>query len=179
MPGHTTSWLVGHPEMAARPARTRSNACRGIFEPTLDPTNEKTYKFLKTFFKEMAALFPDAYMHIGGDENKGKQWDGEPDIQAFMKEKGIKDNHELQAYFNNRILEISAKAWQDNDGLGRDISARPAEGRRHPFVAWAKGVGRSRKTGLPRRSVERLLHRPCFSRFGPLLSSIQFRQVPL
>jgi len=57
----------------------------------------------------MAALFPDAYMHIGGDENEGKQWDRNPQIQAFMKAKGIKDNHALQAYFNQRLLKILQK----------------------------------------------------------------------
>jgi hexosaminidase len=57
----------------------------------------------------MAALFPDAYMHIGGDENEGKQWDRNPQIQAFMKAKGIKDNHALQAYFNQRVLKILQK----------------------------------------------------------------------
>jgi hexosaminidase len=58
---------------------------------------------------EMAALFPDAYLHIGGDENEGKQWDRNPQIQAFMKEKGLKDNHALQAYFNQRMLKILQK----------------------------------------------------------------------
>jgi hexosaminidase len=81
----------------------------GIFEPALDPTREEVYKFLETFLGEMAALFPDAYMHIGGDENEGKQWDRNPKIQAFMKEKGIKDNHALQAYFNRRLLKILEK----------------------------------------------------------------------
>jgi hexosaminidase len=57
----------------------------------------------------MAAIFPDAYLHIGGDENEGKQWDANPQIQAFMKEKGIKDNHALQAYFNQRMLKILQK----------------------------------------------------------------------
>jgi hexosaminidase len=57
----------------------------------------------------MAGLFPDAYLHIGGDENEGKQWDRNPQIQAFMKEKGIKDNHALQAYFNQRVLKILQK----------------------------------------------------------------------
>ncbi|HKQ52683.1 MAG TPA: family 20 glycosylhydrolase, partial [Pyrinomonadaceae bacterium] len=55
------------------------------------------------------ALFPDAYMHIGGDENEGKQWDRNPQIQAFMKEKGIKNNHALQTYFNQRLLQILKK----------------------------------------------------------------------
>jgi hexosaminidase len=57
----------------------------------------------------MAALFPDEYLHIGGDENEGKQWDRNPQIQAFMKEKGIKDNHALQTYFNQRLLQILKK----------------------------------------------------------------------
>ena len=92
-----------------RPVLTRLNARAGIFEPALDPTREQTYKFLDVFFGEMATLFPDAYMHIGGDENEGKQWDRNPQIQAFMKEKGIKDNHALQAYFNQRVLKILQK----------------------------------------------------------------------
>jgi hexosaminidase len=109
IPGHSTSWLVGHPEMGSAPGPYKIERGAGIFEPALNPTREQTYKFLDTFLGEMAALFPDAYMHIGGDENEGKQWDRNPQIQAFMKEKGIKDNHALQAYFNQRLLKILQK----------------------------------------------------------------------
>jgi hexosaminidase len=109
IPGHSTSWLVGHPELGSAPGPYKIERAAGIFEPALDPTREQTYKFLEIFLGEMAALFPDAYMHIGGDENEGKQWDRNPQIQAFMKEKGIKDNHALQAYFNQRILKILQK----------------------------------------------------------------------
>src|SRR5258706_380179 len=109
IPGHSTSWLVGHPEMGSAPGPFKIERRAGIFEPALDPTREQTYKFLDTFLGEMAALFPDAYMHIGGDENEGKQWNRNPQIQAFMKEKGIKDNHALQAYFNQRVLKILQK----------------------------------------------------------------------
>ena len=109
MPGHATSWLVSHPEIGSAPGPYKIERLPGIFDPTLDPTNEKTYKLLEPFFAEMAALFPDAYMHIGGDENEGKHWSANPQIQAFMKEKGIKDNHELQTYFNKRILKFLQK----------------------------------------------------------------------
>jgi hexosaminidase len=102
MPGHATSWLVGYPELGSAPGPYTIERRAGIFEPALDPTREEVYKFLDTFLGEMAALFPDAYMHIGGDENEGKQWDRNPKIQAFMKEKGIKDNHALQTHFNKR-----------------------------------------------------------------------------
>lgn len=115
MPGHATAWLVAHPEIGSGvPGQTYQIERKpGIFDPTLDPTNEKTYQILKVFYKEMSALFPDAYIHIGGDENEGKQWNANPKIQAFMKEKGIKDNHQLQTYFNKRIL----KFLQQNDKI--------------------------------------------------------------
>ena len=109
IPGHSTSWLVGYPELGSAPGPYTIERRPGIFEPALDPTREEVYKFLDGFLSEMAALFPDAYMHIGGDENEGKQWDRNPSIQAFMKAKGIKDNHALQAYFNTRLLKILQK----------------------------------------------------------------------
>ena len=109
IPGHSTSWLVGYPELGSAPGPYTIERRPGIFEPALDPTREEVYKFLDVFLSEMAALFPDAYMHIGGDENEGKQWDRNPAIQAYMKAKGIKDNHALQAYFNTRLLKILQK----------------------------------------------------------------------
>ena len=109
IPGHSTSWLVAYPELGSAPGPYKIERGAGIFEPALDPTRDQTYKFLDTFLGEMARLFPDEYMHIGGDENEGKQWDRNPQIQAFMKEKGINDNHALQAYFNQRVLKILQK----------------------------------------------------------------------
>ncbi len=109
IPGHSTSWLVGYPELGSAPGPYTIERRPGIFEPALDPTREEVYKFLDTFLGEMAALFPDEYLHIGGDENEGKQWDRNPAIQAYMKKNGIKDNHALQAYFNTRLLKILQK----------------------------------------------------------------------
>jgi hexosaminidase len=109
MPGHATAWLVSHPEIGSAPGPYKIERKPGIFDPTMDPTNEATYKLLEPFFKEMAALFPDKYMHIGGDENEGKQWNANPKIQEFMKKNNIKDNHALQTYFNKRILKFLQK----------------------------------------------------------------------
>jgi hexosaminidase len=109
IPGHATSWLVGHPELGSAPGPYQIERRPGIFEPALDPTRDEVYKFLDQFFGEMATLFPDAYIHIGGDENEGKQWDRNPRIQEFMKATGIKDNHALQAHFNQRLLKILQK----------------------------------------------------------------------
>ncbi|MEP7340100.1 MAG: family 20 glycosylhydrolase [Acidobacteriota bacterium] len=109
MPGHTTAWFVSHPELASAPGPYRIERQWGIFDPAMDPTNERLYEVLDGFLGEMAALFPDAYLHIGGDENEGKQWNANPKIQAFIKEKNLKNNHGLQAYFNKRVAAILTK----------------------------------------------------------------------
>lgn len=109
MPGHATAWVVSHPEIASAPGPYKIERQPGVFDPTLDPTNEKTYKLLEPFFAEMAQLFPDAYLHIGGDENEGKQWAANPQIQAFMKKNGLKTQDDLQQYFNKRILKFIEK----------------------------------------------------------------------
>lgn len=106
IPGHATAWMVGHPELASAEGTYKIEKFFGVFDPTIDPTKKETYKFFEKFFKEMAQLFPDDYMHIGGDENNGVQWDKNPKIQEFMKKNGIKNNHELQAYFNGNLLKI-------------------------------------------------------------------------
>ncbi len=111
MPGHATAWLVSHPEIGSgAPGQTyKIERKPGIFDPTLDPTNEKTYKILEVFFKEMSELFPDAYLHIGGDENAGKQWKANERIQAFMQKNSLKTQDDLQQYFNRRILKFIEK----------------------------------------------------------------------
>jgi len=109
MPGHVTSWLAGHPELAALPGPYSIERKYGIMDPALDPTKEYTYKFLDAFLGEMAKLFPDEHLHIGGDENNGKHWDQSPTIAKFKAANGIKDNHDLQTYFNKRLLQILTK----------------------------------------------------------------------
>jgi hexosaminidase len=93
MPGHATSWIVAYPELGSAPAPSSIERKWGIKDPTMDPTRESTYLFLEEFIEEMCGLFPDEYFHIGGDENNGRQWDANEDIQVFMKEKNIEDNH--------------------------------------------------------------------------------------
>lgn len=109
IPGHATSWLVGYPELATIKKAYSIEREWGVMDPVLDPSKESTYEFLEIFLSEMAALFPDTYMHIGGDENNGKHWNQAEHIQKFKSENGIADNHELQALFNQRLHSILTK----------------------------------------------------------------------
>lgn len=109
VPGHATAILAAYPELGSKDTTYTLIRNSGIFDATLNPTIDKTYTFLDELFGEVSQLFPDPYFHIGGDENEGKHWDENMEIQAFMKERGIKDNHQLQAYFNIRLSEILKK----------------------------------------------------------------------
>ena len=109
MPGHSTAWFVGHPELASGKGPYEIERRWGIFEPAMDPTNERVYKFLDELIGEMAKVFPDHYFHIGGDEVNGREWDANSKIQAFMKVHGLKNNEALQAYFSGRVQKLVTK----------------------------------------------------------------------
>ncbi|HJZ66356.1 MAG TPA: family 20 glycosylhydrolase [Candidatus Acidoferrum sp.] len=109
MPGHSSSWFVGYPEIASTSGPFKIEEEWGVMDPAMDPMNEKTYKFLDTFIGEMAKLFPDHYFHIGGDELNGKAWDANPKIQEFKKAHNYKTNDELQTYFSQRVQKLVNK----------------------------------------------------------------------
>jgi len=129
MPGHTSSWILAYPEYGSGEDIKELPRVFGIPRAELDPSNEKTYKFIDSFVGEMAEIFPDEYFHIGGDETKGQGWLENPRIAAFMKKKGFSTPAELQAYFNQRLLPILTRhhkkmiGWDEilNPALPKDI----------------------------------------------------------
>ena len=109
MPGHSAAWLVAYPELNSG---TQPDGIRrefGISDSALDPTREETYKFIQRFLTEMATVFPDPYIHIGGDETPAPDWKKNPRILQFMKAHNLKDKEALQAYFNTRVLTMLTK----------------------------------------------------------------------
>lgn len=129
VPAHTTAILTAYPEFASVKRNYHLQRYFGVFDPVMDPTNEKLYPFLASLYGEMAALFPDAYFHIGGDENTGKDWEQTPHIKAFMNSHGMKTAMDLQTWFNQRLLPIVKKTgktmigWDEvfQPGLPKEI----------------------------------------------------------
>ncbi|MCW5964532.1 MAG: family 20 glycosylhydrolase [Bryobacterales bacterium] len=109
VPTHIASWLVGYPELGSRPGPYTLIRSFGIFHPTFDPTRDETYEFLGNLFAEMATIFPDKYMHIGGDELTGKPWRENARIQRFMGSQGLRSIDDLQVYFTKRLLPLVEK----------------------------------------------------------------------
>ena len=116
MPGHSTAWFVGYPELASGPGPYAIERRWGIFDPAMDPSRESTFKFLDKLIGEMAELFPDHFFHIGGDEVNGKQWDANPEIQKFMRAHKLKNDQELQQYFTLEVQKIVSKHHKEMVG---------------------------------------------------------------
>jgi hexosaminidase len=108
MPGHVSSWLVSHPELGSRPGPYRIERDWGLFDAALDPSKEEVYRFLDGFLGEMALLFPDLYVCVGGDEGTGRHWDASPRVVAFGKQKGFTSHRGLLGYFAERVARIAA-----------------------------------------------------------------------
>jgi hexosaminidase len=109
MPGHTRAWLVGRPDLSSDPGPYTIRREFGVEAVAMDPTKESTYQLLDAFIGEMATIFPDPYLHLGGDETPGTQWKNSPHVVAFMNEHNFKNTEELQTYFSQRVLELAKK----------------------------------------------------------------------
>lgn len=129
MPGHSTAWLMAYPELASGSTPTSIRREFGVSDYAIDPTRDETYTFIDTFLGEMATIFPDAYVHIGGDESPAPDWKKNPRILAFMRQHDLKNNDALQAYFNTRVLKTIARlhkhmvGWDEvlTPGLPKDV----------------------------------------------------------
>jgi hexosaminidase len=147
VPGHTSSWLVGYPQLGSASGPFQIERKWGIFEPTLDPSRDEVYTFLDGLIGEMASLFPDEYFHIGGDEVLDAEWLHNPAIQAFCKKNGIKNSKELHAYFNHRVQAVVRKhgkkmiGWDEvlSPGLAADTVIQSWRGQQSLADAARKG----------------------------------------
>jgi hypothetical protein len=134
VPAHTTAILTAYPEFASVKRTYTLQRYFGVFDPVMDPTNEKLYPFLDRLFSEMAGLFPDEFFHIGGDENTGKDWEATPHIKAFMQARGMKNYMDLQTWFNQRLVGIVRKTGKTM--MGWDEIFRPGIPKEVVIQSW-------------------------------------------
>lgn len=109
VPGHSLAALVAYPELACMKAPTAVNVGNKFYgedENTLCIGKEETFEFMDKVLTEVAALFPDEYIHIGGDECFKGFWHKCPRCQARMKTEKLKNENELQSYFIHRMESL-------------------------------------------------------------------------
>ncbi len=125
MPGHGSAaiaaypWLSCFPEkpthipvnmISAKSAEEQKNGriklvqeTWGVFDDVFCAGNDSTFIFLQHVIDEVMPLFPSKYFHVGGDECPKTHWKTCPRCQKRMKDHNLKDEHELQSYFIQRI----------------------------------------------------------------------------
>lgn len=101
-PGHALAPIVAYPELGSAPPDASKMGDWGVF-PWLYNTDDATFAFLDDVLTEVMDLFPSTFIHVGGDEAIKDQWKASPKIQAKIRELGLKDEHELQSWFIQRV----------------------------------------------------------------------------
>jgi hexosaminidase len=101
VPGHTTCWLVARPDWGTGTATATRRF--GVHEACLDPTSEAVYEALAELLGEVAEVFPDHHLHLGGDEVHPAWWSASERVQTFMSEHGMSGIADMQAHFNVRV----------------------------------------------------------------------------
>lgn len=102
IPGHSRAAIAAYPELSTQPDTIWNVATTwGMYNRQNNVLAPKpaTFKFLEKVFDEVVALFPSPYIHVGGDECSKIWWKQDLATQAFMKQKGLKNETALQTYF--------------------------------------------------------------------------------
>ena len=118
MPGHATAVCRSYPEI--------SGGGEGKWlHFTFHPCKEETFEFISNVLDEIVALFPSPYIHIGGDEvHYGNQsWFTDPEIQQFIKDKGLGNEVGLEHYFVRRAADLVASKGKTMIGWDEIIDA--------------------------------------------------------
>ena len=126
MPGHFKSAIDNYPYLSC----TGEPGWGQTFSKPACLGKETTYQFCKDVLAEIADLFPSKYIHIGGDEVNIQSWEACPRCQKSIKDHNLKDEHELQSFFNKDIeafLKTKGKrliGWDEiaDGGLSKDAT---------------------------------------------------------
>ncbi len=106
LPGHALAALVGYPEYSCTGGPFQVRNLWGVEPDVYCAGKEETFHFLEDIIAEVVPLFPYKYFHIGGDECPKDRWKTCPDCQKRMRQEGLKNEHELQSYFVQRIEKV-------------------------------------------------------------------------
>ena len=108
MPGHVTSWLCAYPQWGPQGAAVPHTDNFGPHEAVLNPADEQVYQALEILLGELADIFPDPFVHVGGDEVNPKWWSASEQVAAYMAQQGLADPAALQVHFLARVARFAA-----------------------------------------------------------------------
>lgn len=149
LPGHSKAVTASYPEVGCA-VKDNSLSVQGEGQNVWCASNENNYKMLDNIIKEMSALFPSKYFHIGGDEVNFSAWKTCPNCQSLMEKSGMKEPVEMLNYFVRRMEVIVEKHGKHMSGWDEILDGGPlmADTRVYAWRSVAKGI-QSVKKGQP------------------------------
>lgn len=115
MPGHMLAALASYPELGCTGGPYSVWQKWGVSKDVLCAGNDATYRFIEDVLREVVALFPSPYIHLGGDECPKDRWKTCPKCQAKIKALGLKQEGKftpedmLQNYLVKYAVDFLAK----------------------------------------------------------------------
>jgi hexosaminidase len=109
MPGHASATLAAYPDLGLGSVTPGVVPADWGIYTNLFNVEEATFAFFENVLREVMALFPGTYVHVGGDEAVKDQWRASPRVQERMRELGVRDEAALQGYFVARIGRFLAQ----------------------------------------------------------------------
>jgi hexosaminidase len=102
MPGHATAAIAAYPALGAGAGAPRVSSSWGVLNHVFN-LEPQTFRLLEDVLAEVMQLFPSPFIHIGGDEVVGDEWNASPAVQARAQRLGLHDPESVQAYFTQTI----------------------------------------------------------------------------
>ena len=103
LPGHSQAAISAYPHLSCQQKQVSVANDWGVFKEIYCAGNDSTFTFLEDVLLEVMELFPSEYIHIGGDEAPKYRWEKCSKCQNRITSEGLKDEHELQSYFIQRV----------------------------------------------------------------------------
>jgi hexosaminidase len=131
MPGHASAAIAAYPWLSCFPSEKTKIADNmisvktknaqaagalkftqetwGVFNDVFCAGKDSSFMFIEDVLSEVVKLFPSKIIHVGGDECPKENWKRCPACQARKTSLGLKDEHEVQSYFIQRVEKVLAR----------------------------------------------------------------------
>lgn len=106
MPGRAAAAIFAYPQLAALPRPPAGVPSHPGPYPDALNVEERTFAFLEDVLREVMALFPSPYIHLGAGRVEAAQWTEAPAMRARLGELGLGDAAKAHAYFTQRIARF-------------------------------------------------------------------------
>ena len=125
MPGHMQAAIHCYPELSCFDRKLPVATHWGVKHDILCAGKDSTLEFVKGVLDEVVELFPDGYVHLGGDEAPQMRWELCPQCQAEIEQRGLENEHQLQAHFIGEVKDylkgkgVQAITWNEDEISGK------------------------------------------------------------